>query len=155
MAKIIHWKLCKKWKFDRGNNHSPDKVLESDECKILWDFSIQTDKRLEHNKPDIVVFDKLNKQVTIIDPSCPFDTRIQEKEKEKLNNYNELKYELVRLWKLKKCIIVPIVIGSLGTVTNKLDFWIKEIGIQCQIELMQMACLLGTARILRKVMNIS
>ena len=59
-------------------------------------------QRLEHNRPDILVFDKANKKVVIIDPSCPFDTRIREKEKEKLDNYNQLKYELVRLWKLEK-----------------------------------------------------
>ena len=74
VAKIIHWKLCEKWEFERGKtwySHNPEKVLESDECKILWDFSIQTDKRLEHNRPDILVFDKANKKVVIIDPSCP------------------------------------------------------------------------------------
>ena len=108
---------------------------------------------MEHNRPDILVFDKANKNVVIIDPSCPFDTRIREKEKEKLDNYNQLKYELVRLWKLKKCSIVPVVIGSLGTVTNKIELWIKEIDIQCQIELLQKAFLLVTSRIIRKVMN--
>ena len=29
--------------------HKPEKVLESEDCMILWDFSIQTDKNLEHN----------------------------------------------------------------------------------------------------------
>ena len=99
------------------------------------------------------MFDKANRKVVITNPSCLFDTRIQEKEKEILDNYNQLKYELVRLWKMKKCSIVPVVTGSLGTVTNKIDLWIKEIDIQCQIELLQKACLLGTSRIIRKVMN--
>ena len=29
--------------------HKPEKVLESGNCKNLWDFPIQTDKTLEHN----------------------------------------------------------------------------------------------------------
>ena len=34
------------------------KVLENDDVKILWDFSVQTDHKLEHNKPDILTVDK-------------------------------------------------------------------------------------------------
>ena len=37
------------------------KVLENDEVKLLWDFSIQTEKKIEHNKPDIVILDKKQK----------------------------------------------------------------------------------------------
>ena len=55
VTKVIHWKLCKKWVFEKSDQwytHKPEKVVESEECKILWDFSIQTDKTLEHNRPD-------------------------------------------------------------------------------------------------------
>ena len=65
-ARMIHWKLCEKWGFERGEmwyTHNAEKVLESNSCKILWDFSIQTDKKLKHNKPDITVIDKVNKHV--------------------------------------------------------------------------------------------
>ena len=96
-----------------------EKVLESDSCKILWYFSIQTDKKLKHNKPDITVIDKVNKTCLIIDPSFPFGSRIVVKEEEKLSNYEELKYELARIWSMKKVSSVPIVIGALGTVTKR------------------------------------
>ena len=94
VAKVIHWKLCGKWGFERGDKwytHVPEKVLESEHCKLLWDFLIQTDKKLEHNRPDITVIDKQAKKCQLIDPSCPFDTRIEKKE-EKCANYNEWKY---------------------------------------------------------------
>ena len=123
-------------------------------CKILWDFSIQTDKKLNHNKPDtITVIDKVNKTCLIIDPLCPVDSRIVVKEEEKLSNYDELKYELARIWSMKKVTIVPIVIGALGTVTERIDSWIEQIGIDCPVALLQKGCLLGSARIIRKVMN--
>ena len=156
VARMIHWKLCEKWGFERGEmwyTHNAEKVLESDVCKILWDFSIQTDKKLNHNKPDITVIDKVNKTCLIIDPSCPFDSRIVVKEEEKLSNYDELKYELARIWSMKKVTIVPIVIGALGTVTERIDSWIEQIGIDCPVALLQKGCLLGSARIIRKVMN--
>ena len=54
----------------------------------------------------------------LIDPSSPFYTRIEKKEEEICRNYNELKYEIARIWKMKKVDIIPIVIGALGTVTK-------------------------------------
>ena len=32
--------------------------MENDQVKLLWDFRIQTDHRLDHNRPDIVVLEK-------------------------------------------------------------------------------------------------
>ena len=55
----------------------PEKVLESEDCRILWDFPIQTDKTLQHNRQDITVIDKKSKKYLLIDPACPFDTRIE------------------------------------------------------------------------------
>ena len=70
--------------------HKSEKVLESENCKILWDFPVQTDKTLEANRPDITVIDKKNRKCILIDPGCPFDTRIEKKEEEKCTNYSEL-----------------------------------------------------------------
>ena len=67
------------------------RILESEECKILWDFPIQTDKSVEHIRPDIIVAEKQTRKCLLIDPSCPFDTRMERKEEEKCTNYNELK----------------------------------------------------------------
>ena len=61
VAKVIHSKLCEKWglvKAEKWYMHQPEIVLESEHCKILWDFPIQTDKQLEHNRPDITVIEK-------------------------------------------------------------------------------------------------
>ena len=57
VAKMLHSKSCEKWGLDKTEKwyiHKPEKVLESENCKILWDFPIQTDKILEHNRPDII-----------------------------------------------------------------------------------------------------
>ena len=41
VGKVIHWEMCKKFKFDHSNNwymHNPATVLENDTHKLLWDF---------------------------------------------------------------------------------------------------------------------
>ena len=93
IAKIFHWKLCKKWGFSKAEKwyiHKSEKVLESENCKVLWDFPIQTDKTLEHNRPNITVIDRKNKKCILLDPIYPFDTRIEKKEEEICTHYNEL-----------------------------------------------------------------
>ena len=74
---------------------------------------------IEHNKPDIVVLDKIERKCLLIDVVCPFDIRVKDKEKEKIENYQDLKWEVKRIWKLRKVTVVPIIIGSLGTRTRK------------------------------------
>ena len=52
-----------------------------------------------------------------------------------------------------KDFVVPIVVGASGTVTNNLGKHLKTIGVTATVELLQKATLLGTARILRKVLE--
>ena len=52
VGKVIHWELCKKFKFVHMNNmymHKPESVLENETLKILWDFEIQKDHQI---RPD-------------------------------------------------------------------------------------------------------
>ena len=130
-------------------------LLENDEVKLLWDFSIQTEKRIEHNKPDIVVLDKKQKLCLIIDVACPFDTRIKKKEQEKIEYYNDLKYEILKCWnkEVDKVMILPIVIGVLGSVTNNVRKNLDKVDLHLGVDAIQKTCLLGTARILRKVLD--
>ena len=40
---VIHWEMCKKFKFDHANKwymHNPAPVLEDDTNNLLWDFDI-------------------------------------------------------------------------------------------------------------------
>ena len=54
----------------------------------MCDFPIQTDKILEHNRPDVTVIDKKNKKCVLIDRACPRDTCIDKNvENEKGRSY--------------------------------------------------------------------
>ena len=60
LEKVVHWKLTRKCNFEAGNKwyeHDPERVLENEGYKILWDSSIQTDHVIEARRPDLVVVD--------------------------------------------------------------------------------------------------
>ena len=110
VASMLHWNLCRKYNLptaDKWWEHKVDKVLQKEDVKILWDFKIQTDKHLAHNKPDITVIEK--KRVWIIDVTIPGDGRIEEKELEKVSKCQDLMTEIERLWE-KQATVVPVVI---------------------------------------------
>ena len=46
-----------------------------------------------------------------------------------------------------------VVVVALGTITNRTQLWLKKIGVEVRVELMQKTALLGTARILKKVLD--
>ena len=50
VCRCIHWKLCKKHGFQGAQQwyeHEPDRVIENRRYKILWDFIIQCDTKIE------------------------------------------------------------------------------------------------------------
>ena len=126
IAAAIHRELCQKHGFEyaeKSYNHHIDKesrVLENEEVKIVWDFTLHTEKKLEYNKPDIVILAKKEKAVYIVDGGCSFDTRIKERERTKIEKYTDLKYELPKVWKGEgtRVFILPIIKGALGTMTK-------------------------------------
>ena len=67
--------------------HEPESVLDNENYKILRDFSIQTDHVIEAQRHDLVVADKKRRTCKIIDFAVPGDSRIEEKEKEKIEKY--------------------------------------------------------------------
>ena len=122
LEKTVHWKLARKCNFEAGDKwyeNEPESVLENEDCKILWDFSIQTDHLIEARRPDLVVVDQKEKSCKIIDFVVPGDSRIKEKEKDKIEKYQDLGRLLQKLWNVKVKII-PLVVGSLGATRNSL-----------------------------------
>ena len=103
--------------------------------------------------PDIVVVNKQERKCPIVDIAVPGDKRIGEKENEKVKKYQELKREIARMWYVRTVQVIPIVVGSLGSVTKNLDKWLEKLDIKISISLLQKTTLLGTARILRKVLE--
>ena len=94
----------------------------------MVDFSIQTDHVIAARRPDLVVFDKKERSCKIIDFALPGDSRIQEKEIENIEKYQDLGKELQKIWNVKVKII-PLVIGSLVSIPKQFGSRLKQIGI--------------------------
>ena len=65
VGKVIHCKLCKKFKFDHTNKwykHNQESILENEMHKCLWDFEVQTDHQISARWPDQVMVNKKKKK---------------------------------------------------------------------------------------------
>ena len=65
-------------------------VLKGKKCKILWDFTVQTDYEICGRTPDVIVVQKDKNLCQIIDFACPYDGRVDTKELEKIEHYQDL-----------------------------------------------------------------
>ena len=118
----LHWCLSKKYGLDVDNKwyyHRPEKVAENDVVKILWDFNIQTDRIIEHHRPDITGIDKTCRKCLIVYVAIPGDQNVAKKEFKKIDNYSELRVEIARVWNMQT-EVVPFVISALGSISNNL-----------------------------------
>ena len=101
----------------------------------------------------IIVVSKKERSCKIIDFAVPGDSRIDEKEKDKIEKYQDVGRKLRKIWNVKVKII-PLVVGSLGAIPKQFGNRLKQIGITGGTAQVQKIVLLGTARILRKVLEI-
>ena len=60
--------------------------------------------------------------------------------------------EIQKMWGVRTKVI-PIVVGALGTMPLRLKENLRTIGVDTSIQLIQRCALLGSARILRKVLD--
>ena len=87
----------------------------------------------------------------LLDVACPFDKRIVKKEK--IVVYEDLMRELKRLWNLREMKVIPVITGALGTTGRNHRRWQEQIDINCSTHILQKVTLLGTTRIIRKVLD--
>ena len=118
----------------------------------MWDFIIQTNHVIEARRPDFVVVDK-ERSCKVIDFAVTRDSRIEEKEKDKIEKYQDFGRELQKIWNVKVKII-PLAVGSLGLTPKQFGNRLKQIGITARIAQDQKTVLPRTARILTKVYEI-
>ena len=88
--------------------------------------------------------DKKERICKTIDFGVPGDSRTEEKEKDKIEKYQDLGREN----------IIPLVVDFLGATSKQFGNRLKQIGITVATAQVQKTVLLGTARILRKVLEI-
>ena len=105
VAAIVHWKLCGKFNLEKSEKwylHNPQTVSENVNHKLIWDMNIQCDNVIVERRPDIAIVNKIGKTAIIIDVAIPGDKTIIDKEKEKIEKYQNIKREILRLLHLTK-----------------------------------------------------
>ena len=102
-------------------------MTENENAKLLWDYSIRTDRVIPVHRPDLILVEKTINKVSLIDVAVPWDSRAGQKEQEKRDQYQDLRIELRRLWN-KPVEIVPKFIGALGTILKSLKRNLEELG---------------------------
>ena len=82
------------------------------------------------------------------------DCRVNANKSEKIEKYQDLKREITAMWAMRKVEVIPVVVGALGAIPKGLNKSLQNVGIRVRPEHVQKTALLGTARILRRVLEI-
>ena len=71
-----------------------------------------------------------------------------------MDRYQDLAFEIKRIHRASKVTVtvIPIVIGTLGTVSRNAKSWHGKLDIPDIVGSIQLSAILGTAHILRKVL---
>ena len=154
VCKYVHFEILRHFAIPCGVNwfvHAPKDVIITSDVEVIYDQVMTTDREVGANRPDIVVKDKKNKITYIIDISCPCDVNVIKKEAEKISKYGTLKRELLRMWG-GNCMIVPVVIGGLGAVSNEFELHVEKIPGNVSLAMCQKITLVGSKKILSGVL---
>ena len=115
-------------------------------------MTLTTDREVGANRPDIVIRDKVGKKTYIIDVSCPSDVNVNAKENEKTTKYSGLRVELGKMWNCES-VVIPVVIGGLGTISEKFLDYLKMIPAELSVEMCLKITLLGSEKIMRSFLS--
>ena len=122
-------------------------------------MEVKTTPKVKHDKPDMMYWNKNELKCFIIDICIPLDQNIKSNEKTKLDRYMPLSVELKRLYPEYSFVVVPVVIGATGLVTNSLVTSLKDIGflpddMKSLIPNLQVKALIGSMRIMKSAMSL-
>ena len=85
--------------------------------------------------------------------AIPEDGRVRAEDDEKVEKYQDLAREVRKICGVRTKVI-PRVVGALGTILLRLKENLRTVVVDTSIELIQRSVLLGSARVLRKVLEI-
>ena len=113
--------------------HCVDRFVENDRASIKVDTHIATDVKIKFNKPDIVVHDKLQNEIIIIEIGITSIDNLKTVEVEKTRKYELLAKELGLIYKCSTRII-PYVFTWDGLVTKCHGYYRKKLGVETHTE---------------------
>ena len=82
---------------EKWHEHTPQSVTESTEKIILWDFTINTDRKIKADWLDITIKKFEENTCIMIDIAVPADKNFSLKEFQKLSKYKDLNIEVTKM----------------------------------------------------------
>jgi hypothetical protein len=129
--------------------------LENDSNKLYFDRTILTDIHIKHNRPDIIILNKQQKQAYLLDIAVPNSHNITQTYNTKINKYLELSVAMRNLRCLEKISILPFIISATGIVPQSLFKNLKILDLDNTLVVeIQKGILLYSCHIVRKFLNI-
>ncbi|KXJ09461.1 Retrovirus-related Pol polyprotein from type-1 retrotransposable element R2 [Exaiptasia diaphana] len=158
MGLRVYWELCRKYGVkcaDVWYKEVPDevRVSEDGQVEIWWDRGVETTQKMEHNRPDVTVLNRVAQEWTFVDFSVPWDKNVVLKEDEKVAKYAPLAKEIRKMHRVSTKV-VPLVVGCLGVVSSRFVGYLKVLGIPDVLGGMQTCAVIGTTLILQKVLSV-
>ena len=136
VVRCIHLLLCNKYGIRRSKKlrtHSVQEVVANENAEIRVDTHIKTDVIIQNNRPDLFVYDKKKKEITLIEVGITNLDLLTQVENEKARKYDLIAKELALIYKCKVKTI-PYVMTWEGLVTRYHKKHCSEIGIQPRTE---------------------
>ncbi|XP_075157641.1 uncharacterized protein LOC142230907 [Haematobia irritans] len=137
MGKIIYINMIKSLNINTETTYyykyHPKPIVENDDYIIYWDRSILVNNPPDMtipNRPDMVIIDKRDKSMRIIDFAVPYDNNITETIITKKTKYQPLAEYIKNTQNVRKIEIIPIVISSLGTVPKETTTAIQNLNLK-------------------------
>ncbi|KAG0436791.1 Retrovirus-related Pol polyprotein from type-1 retrotransposable element R2 [Dictyocoela muelleri] len=153
MLKCLHLFLCNKYKITKLNKislHKLEKVVKNEMVEIRCDMQIETKNKVRYNKPDILVIDKFNKKITIVELGVTSPELIYVTESEKKRKYEDLKSDLEIMYGYETEII-PFVMSWDGRVSNYFKRHIAKLDLPQRIfSYIQVVCMKKTFEIVHE-----
>lgn len=96
---------------------NPEPILEIENAKLHQDLTVITDPRIEASRPDIVLLDKSNNTVKLIDIVIPADHNILHTSVTKIPKYHqELAIEIQDMGHVEAAETTHIIISTNGVM---------------------------------------
>jgi hypothetical protein len=128
--------------------------LENDSYKLYFDRTVLTDIHIQHNRPDIIILNKQQKQAYLLDIAVPNSHNITQTYNTKINEYLESSVAMRKFWCLKKNSILPLIISAPGIVPQSLFKNLKILDLENTLVVeIQKGILLYSCHIVRKFRN--
>ena len=156
VAKVILNEVIKEDQQPRIDHPLP--VINTPTKEIWWDKPLQTPNKIEHNRPDIVIWDRNRTTCTVVEVGVPLDFNIASRQRNKADKYMPLMSELQQMYPGFKYQVAPIILGALDTVPNRLKeellkLNIAEDQVRNVIKRLQKTAIIGSIKIMKTFMK--